>query len=184
MVSGFCTETNYLCERTVRLAEMYWSERVTSCSDVQAVTQSKFGYKWYVLTLTIKSVSVEGVKNNEESASYSNFLSLYVKEWHFNIHIISRCIQSHSPINKFYIKNFFPLVRVAILLLNKWYSQILNIYLHELEITIFFGHQKRSLKYAELKILQSSSWPDTSSYQIVGLRACYINTTITEQIPK
>jgi hypothetical protein len=30
---------NYLCERTVRLAEMNWSETVISCSDVQAVNK-------------------------------------------------------------------------------------------------------------------------------------------------
>jgi len=40
-------------------------------------------------------------------------------KWHFNIHIISRYVQSHSSVNKFYIKNFPPIVRVAILLLKK-----------------------------------------------------------------
>jgi len=78
---------------------------------------------------------------------------LSTSKWHFNIHIISRCIKSHSSINKFYIKNFSPIVRVAILLLNERYSEILYFCLFELEVTTFFGQQKGSLKYAEHKIL-------------------------------
>ena len=100
------------------------------------------------------------------------------------LYSLLRYIWSHSSINKLYIKNFPPLVSVAILLLNKWYSPILYFCLYEFEVTTFFGQQKRSLKYAEHKILHSSSWPDTSSYQIMGLRACHINTTITEQVKK